>query len=335
MIAPPPGTATEVLPGLLWLRMPLPFPPSHVNLWLLEDGDGWFAIDAAGDYPDLRDHWEAIFATVLRGRPITRVLATHFHPDHIGLAGWLCDRWNAPLLMSAAEFARATRLLGPGLEEAVATERAFFQDCGCTPEQYTPLLGRRARYRRIVLPLPAEATILRAGDTLTIGGRPWHIRTGQGHSPEQVMLHAPDTGVLIAADQVLPGITPHVGINIDDPREDPLGGFLASLDALRAVPDGGLVLPSHGAPWHGLHARITAIAAHHALRLDQLAVAGTLTAMEALPILFRRPPRDMALGFALTEAVAHLRHLVATGRLRSDGGQGSPRVWRPALAAAE
>ncbi|NKC33439.1 MBL fold metallo-hydrolase [Falsiroseomonas selenitidurans] len=317
--APPPDSAEprEVAPGILWLRRPMPLPLGHVNLWLLEDGAGFCAIDAGGDYPGHRPLWEEAFAGLLRDRPITRILVTHCHPDHAGLAGWLAARSGAPVLMSRGESARYRHMAAPRPAEATEATRDFYARCGLSAVQVAAMLGRRARFQALLTPLPEQVVPVAAGEVLRIGARRWRVHTGGGHAPEQVMLESLDDAVFIAADQVLPAITPHIGADPERRGQDPLALYLASLRDLRAARDDVLVLPSHGLPWHGLHRRLAAIAAHHAGRLDRLLGAGdAITAMQALPLLFRRDLGEAALGFAVTEAMAHLLHLEAQGRMR-------------------
>jgi glyoxylase-like metal-dependent hydrolase (beta-lactamase superfamily II) len=317
--APPqPGEALPLLPGLWWIRMPLPFAPGHVNLWLLEDGDGWLAVDAGARGEETQAHWTAIQAATLGGRPITRLLATHFHPDHVGFAGWLCERHGAALLMPRGEYLTA-RFLGLDTDEGMTAQQLGFARAAGCPEDYLAFLaGRGPLYARAVVALPRSYRRIAAGDRLRIGGRDWHVATGGGHAPEMACLHCPALGVLISADQILPRISPYIGVSATEPQGDPLSDFLESNERLKAVPDDVLVLPSHGEPFRGLHGRIDALAAHHAERLATLeaACATPLTAYEASRVLFPRVKEDRQLGFALGETLAHLNRLVAEGRLR-------------------
>ncbi|MCK8784102.1 MBL fold metallo-hydrolase [Roseomonas sp. NAR14] len=319
---PAPGELREVRPGLHWARMPLPFPPTHVNVWLLEDGEGWLLVDTAVRNEATTALWEDLFGTRLGGRPVTRVLITHFHPDHMGLAGWMCARWRAPLLMSRTEWLQS-RWLSLDTEEAMLTHQAaFYRRAGCGQDYLDYLTGRGALYARSVSPIPRAYQRLVAGATLRVGGRDWGIRTGSGHAPEMVCLHSPDLGVLISADQILPRITPYVGVQAGEPEADPLGEFLTSNDRFRDLPADTLVLPSHGEPFHGLHARIDALAAHHAERLARLldACAQPLTGLEATRALFRRPLDERQLGFGIGETLAHLNRLAHEGLIVSEPG---------------
>src|ERR1051325_1263023 len=114
---PEPGTIKNVAPGIYWLRMPLPFQLNHINLWLVEDGDGWTIVDTGINTPETRALWEKIFTDKLGGKPVKRVIATHLHPDHVGLAGWLCSRWGAQLWMTLGEYMSAIAARNDFIEE--------------------------------------------------------------------------------------------------------------------------------------------------------------------------------------------------------------------------
>lgn len=333
MQPPLPGETTEILPGLLWVRMPLPFPPGHVNCWLLRDGEGWLLVDAGGAVPGARDLWESVFASVLDGSPITRVLITHFHYDHVGLAGWICERWQAPLLMSRTEYLLTRLLLAEDPVRLTAAQRAQGIEAGA-PQGYLDHLARRAPlFRSEVVPVPEHYGVLAAGQVLRIGGRDWQIRIGRGHAPEMVCLHCPELGVLIGADQILPRISPYIGVVSWEPEADPLAEFLASNATFRDLPTETLVLPSHGEPFVGLHARLDWLDEHHAERLATLAAAldMPMTAYDAAKVLFPRVMEDSQTGFVIGEGLAHLHRLVGAGAVRRLPGP-VPRYVRQGYA---
>lgn len=110
---PPAGETVEIAPGVRWLRMPLPFSLDHINLWLLRDEidgqAGWTVVDCGIASDAIRSHWEQIFDTQLEGLPVLRVIVTHCHPDHFGLANWICEggdraRWKVRLWMTLGEY---------------------------------------------------------------------------------------------------------------------------------------------------------------------------------------------------------------------------------------
>ncbi len=331
--APPgPGQAVAIRPGLLWVRMPLEGPPWHVNCWLLRDGAGWMLVDAALDRPATRQAWESVIAECLDGLPITRVLVTHFHADHVGLAGWMAERWGAPLLMARTEYLQARLLLLESPATLLSEQAALGEAAGAPADYLRHLLARRPFYRPDVVPLPLHHRRIAAGQVLRVGETAWTLHRGGGHAPEMMLLHDPLGGVLIAADQVLPRISPYVGVFPPEPDADPLADFLDSNNRLLALPAGTLVLPSHGDPFLGLHDRIAVLAAHHAERLALLeAICATpRTAYEASRLMFQRDYDMDQMLFVIGEGLAHLNWLVARGQLvKARGADGVPRYRTP------
>ena len=326
-LAPPdPGELREVAPGILWVRLALPFRLDHVNLYLVEDGPGFAVIDTGIGNAETEAAWEALLAGVLRDRPLTRIVATHFHPDHVGMAGWLCARTGAPLLMSYTEYLSSLNIrLDPGALNA-EPYRSFYTSQGLDPAVTTNLLTKGQDYLRMVHDLPRTFIRLIAGDTLTIGARDFQVLSGGGHAPEQIMLYCRDDGVFLAADQVLARISPNISVQAVDPLGDPLGLYLRSLAELRtAIPAHALVLPGHNLPFTGLHLRIGELMAHHRSRCDAIMAACTgaaHSAMELMPVVFRRPVEDPhQMGFAFGEVLAHVNYLRRQGRLRLAAGR--------------
>jgi glyoxylase-like metal-dependent hydrolase (beta-lactamase superfamily II) len=312
--APPrPGKTFPIVPGIEWLRMPLPFALDHINLWLIEDGDGWTIVDTGYAMPETTALWEQIFAERLGGRPVTRIIVTHHHPDHIGLGGWLCGRWQIPLWATEKEWLFARMLTGKS-DDAADLRRAFAQRAGLDNAASEIFAEHQRGYRRGVPAVPPSFERLSDGSAVEIGGREWRVIVGEGHSPELACLYCAETGVLISGDQVLPRISPNVSVHAWEPNGNPLARFLRSLDKLRAaVPPETLVLPSHNMPFCGLHARIDALAAHHQARCQEIvaACARPRSAKELLPVLFQRPLDRHQMAFALGEALAHLHYLEA------------------------
>ncbi|SDG48798.1 MBL fold metallo-hydrolase [Roseospirillum parvum] len=317
---PSTGELIEVAPGVRWLRLPLPFALDHVNLWLIDEDDGATLVDTGIDRPESRAVWEQVLAGPLRHRPIRRIVCTHFHPDHMGLAGWLGARFGAPLLATAGEwaFARALSLdTGP---RYVERQLAFYRRAGLDRDMLGEIGARGNSYAERVGPIPDTYQRLLDGMTLTLGGRPWRVITGRGHAPEHACLYCPDLDVLISGDQVLPRISPNVGVWPQEPDGDPLPLFLASLERLRILPGNVLVLPSHGRPFRGLRARLDTLAEHHRerLRLAEAACpdAGAgVSGAEVIPALFKRAMDTHQTIFAVGESLAHLHLLWHAGRL--------------------
>jgi glyoxylase-like metal-dependent hydrolase (beta-lactamase superfamily II) len=330
--APPaPGETLAIAPGVHWLRMKLPFALDHINLWLLEDGAGWTIVDAGYALPETQAAWQRIFAESLGGRPVTRVLVTHFHPDHIGLAGWLCERWQAPLWVTEKEWLYASVMSRDDGQSAIS-RRDFAHRAGLDATAAEQFSERHGSYRRGVPSVPPAFRRIADGMAIEIGGRQWRVVVGEGHAPELACLYCAETGVLISSDQVLPRISPNISVGAHEPEGDPLARFLASLAKLReAVPPEVLVLPSHNLPFTGLHTRLAELAAHHQARCEEILAACVRphAAVELLPVLFRRRLDGHQTAFALGEALAHLHYLMGRGAIeRTIGPDGVARFLR-------
>jgi glyoxylase-like metal-dependent hydrolase (beta-lactamase superfamily II) len=328
---PPPGTLTQVAPGLLWLRLPLPYRLDHVNVYLIEDGDGWAVFDTGLGDQVTREIWESLLAGPLSGRGLTRMIVSHFHPDHVGLAGWLAARFDLPLHMSQTEYL-FSRVLGhaPAAAER-EVHRIFYVRRGLDPEIAEQVVGKGHEYLDCSTGLPPAYRRLFAGQVLRIGGREFEVITGGGHSQEQAMLVCRAERLFLAADQVLARITPNISIWAMEPEGDTLGDYVASLRAIRAdLPDDMLVLACHNLPFWGLHRRIDELLEHHASRCAAIleAVRGeSRTAAELVPVLFHRPLDPHQLGFAFRETLAHVNYMLRQGELQRDiAADGMQRV---------
>ena len=323
---PAPGAVTEVAPGVKWLRMPLPFALDHINLWLLDEGDGWTIVDSGLNTEATKQLWGEIFSYALEGKPVKRLLVTHFHPDHMGLAGWLTETLRIPLWCTETEWLFA-RLLS--LDESEAFMRnalEFYRRTGMDEATRAIFAGRGNTYSKRVTAIPHRYTRIGDGSIVRVGRQEWRVVVARGHAPEHACLYSPGLDLIIAGDQVLPKISPNVSLWPQEPEGDPLALFLASLARLKQeIPETAFVLPSHGLPFHGLHHRIDRLATHHEERLGELEAACQLprTAAEIVPVLFRRQLDAHQIGFAVGEALAHIQYLMNRGRLaretRPDG----------------
>lgn len=324
------GQAVAVSKDVYWIRMPLPFALDHINLWLLRDciagQNGWTVVDCGIDRPEVRQIWEQVFDNCLEGLPILRVIVTHMHPDHVGLAHWLCGRWQVPLWMSMTDYAMARLWTGAAVKDTTAVgsgptgdgAAAHFAKHGLLdPEAHDQIRARHDYYAKLVPDVPRSFTRLMHGDEISIAGRDWRLIVGYGHAPEHMSLWCPDLNVLISGDMVLPRISTNVSVFDFEPMANPLPLYLQSLKNYADLPETALVLPSHGRPFKGLHKRIAQQYEHHAARLSEVLQAcdKPMSAFDLLPILFKRKLDMHQLSFAMGESIAHLHALYFDGKL--------------------
>ncbi len=316
---PAPATPVEIAPGILWVRVPLPFRLDHINVYLIDDGDGWAVLDTGIGNEATRALWETMAAGPLAGRRLTRLIVTHHHPDHIGLAGWLCERFALPLATSETSYLFCQNVsLRPGALDA-KPYRDFYLRHGLAEDITQRVATQGHSYLKMVSGLPPTFERLVAGDTIEIGGRTFDVMTGNGHSPEQVMLYCAADRIFLAADQVLAKITPNISVWAVNPTGNPLGLYLRSLNELkRDLPADALVLPGHQLPFYGLHTRTDELIAHHEKRCAMLADAcrsQSHSAAELVPVLFPRALDPHQMSFAFSETLAHMNYMLSRGEL--------------------
>ena len=323
--APPePGASREVIPGLTWLRLPLPFILNHVNVWLLDDGGtGTRArstiVDTGADKPETRAIWERVLSEgPLAGRKVSRLVCTHGHPDHMGLAGWLTEKLGVELHMTLAEWLAPKVWREEGLKPLQPEVETFYKCHGVSDDEIAVMRRQRQEAPFRNHPLPMSFNRLRDGQTLRFGQRSWKVLVNGGHADEHASFWCRKDAILIAGDQVLSKISPVVGVFSSQPLADPLADYLASLKRLRRVPDETLVLPSHGLPFRGLHTRLDELAAHHEKRLSSLAdlMTAPKTAHVLAQGLFSKAMAEGQTVLALGETLAHAHYLVGTRRAK-------------------
>lgn len=310
---PCPGGARLIAPGLWWLRIPLPMELNHINVWLLEHGDGWMLVDTGMAEEVCREAWVRLEQEALAGRPLRRIFVTHDHPDHMGLAPWLAARHGAEVWMSAHAHRSSGEFLDTSPEVLAERIRGFLRLHGVDVSGGTsPTRGDHREWYGGWPPL-AHAPV--DGDVIEAGHGTWQVIETGGHCGGHLCLYDAGRRLLVSGDQVLPTISPNVSVLSSAPDADPLRDFLASIERLRACDAGTLVLPSHGRPFRGLHRRLADLGAHHREQLDALLAhcIEPRTAEELLPVLFRRVPRGFHRLLAVGEAVAHLNYLCGTG----------------------
>lgn len=316
--APAAGTLHRLEGGVRWARIRMPGSLGHINCWLIDDDGGVAVVDTGMNLAMCREDWDAILSGDLANTPITRVFGTHFHPDHIGLAGMLAKRFNAPVWMTRGEWLtiQLARLdARDDMPEEVLTLR---RAAGWSADEIEAGKAEGwGRLRDIIAPLPLGYHRIRDGDELSFDGAPWRVVVGSGHSPEHACLLNEAAGVMIAGDQVLPRISSNVSLGITEPDADPLGEWFASIEKLKGLPADLLILPAHGDPFHGLHPRLDALRDEHRERLDALEALiaeAPRRAVDCFEALFRRKIDGKVRGLATGEALAHLRRLEVEGR---------------------
>ncbi|MCZ6830139.1 MAG: MBL fold metallo-hydrolase [Gammaproteobacteria bacterium] len=310
---PVPGEPHRIAEGVYWVRFAMPMSLNHINLWLLEDGDGWTIVDTCLDIPDAREQWEKLFADFMQGKPVKRVICTHLHPDHVGLAGWITRRFDCELWMSREEFLMCRALAGDTGREAPDVAIHFYRGAGFNEEQLQAYRQRFGGFGRAISPLPDSYRRLMADETILINDRYWQLVGGSGHSPEHMCLYCPALKLFISGDQVLPRITPNVSVFPTEPRGDTLKDWLYSNARIRErLPDDVLVLPAHEAPFYGLHVRLTQIIEAHERDLDKLYehLAEPRRPIDCFPALFRREITEHVIQMATGETLAHLNCLI-------------------------
>ena len=316
---PQPGQAVTIRDGVMWARIPLPYRLDHVNVYLLRDRDAWTLIDTGINTRGARDVWEALFNGAFRGLAISRVIVTHHHPDHIGLAGWLCEKFGAELLTSQTAYMTSRVLSLAPQETGLRQYFEFYVSQGMSEEVAGLVAIQGNEYLRRVHDLPATFLRLVQGDKIAIGEREFRIIGVDGHAPEQIMLYDEKGRLLFAADQVIERISPNVSVFANEPNGDPLGHFLRSLRLMRQeLPADVLVLSGHGRPFLGLHERCHALELHHEDRCQLIREAcarAPHSVAELVPIVFTRQLDPHQMSFAFTETLAHVNRLVRRGEL--------------------
>lgn len=338
---PATGTAVTVAPGVKWIRMALPFALNHINLWLLRDEidgqPGWSVVDCCISIDEAKAQWEQVFTNELEGLPILRVIVTHMHPDHIGLAHWLCERWQVRLWISATDYTMAR--IGTEGPTGFGGDSAalFFAAHGLNdPDTVAKVKGRSNYFPALVPSVPRQYRRMMDGDTLTIGGRPWACISGYGHAPEHISLYCGELKVLIGGDMMLPRISTNVSVYDQEPESNPLKQFLDSIDKFRALDARTLTLPAHGKPFTGLFERIQQLHDHHRDRLAevmQACTARSCSAADMLPVLFKRTLDLHQTTFAMGESIAHLHALWFEGRLQRTLGEDGVYRFQAAAGA--
>jgi glyoxylase-like metal-dependent hydrolase (beta-lactamase superfamily II) len=329
---PAEGEAIEVANGILWMRLPLPMKLDHVNVYALREGDGWTVVDTGFASGRARKIWATLMDGPLQGLPISRVIVTHHHPDHIGLAGWMQSEFGAELWTTRTSWLFARMLTLDHHEaqkdETLAHYRAGGMDAGLYAKRKSE---RPFLYSDIVAPMPLGFRRIQEGQVLEIGGRKWHVRIGNGHAPEHATFWCQDEPLLLAGDQILSSISPNIGVYATEPDADPLAEWLEACERLsQFAREDHLVLPGHKLPFTGLPTRMRALIENHHSALERLLdfVAEPKTAAECFSLLFKRKIGEGEYGLALVESMAHLNHLYHLGQISRTRRADDAWLWQ-------
>jgi glyoxylase-like metal-dependent hydrolase (beta-lactamase superfamily II) len=328
---PPEGEAIEVAEGVFWLRLPLPMKLDHVNVYALADDDGWTIVDTGFYSRRSVKLWQKIMAGPLGGKPVARVVLTHHHPDHVGMAGWFKREHGAEIIATRTAWLMA-RMLTLDVQDVYTPEAmAYYKGAGMHPEVFEKRVSERPfNFADVVHPIPVGYTRIREGDSLTLAGRVWDVRIGNGHAPEHATLWSRGDNLVLAGDQILPGISPNLGVYPTEPEADPVGEWIAACEGLRAhATDAHLTLPGHKLPFYGLTARLTQLIENHHSALDRLEafLDRPRTAVDCFEPLFMRTIGEGEYGLALVEAVGHLNHLHGAGKAERAPGPDGAWHW--------
>lgn len=326
--APEAGSVTPITDDVFWVRMSLPMKGlDHINLWFIRDGDSWVVVDTGIGSRDTMNAWQNIFDTHMGGHPVSRVIVTHLHPDHSGLAGWMCRKFGAPLLMTRDEYFLCRLMAADTGNPAPQEGIEFYERAGFTSEQVEIYKGRFGGFGKAISPMPHGYQRLQDGQSLSIGGREWKIIVGAGHSPEHACLLCEELGVCMTGDQLLPNISSNVSVWPTEPECNPLEDWISSCHKLKdKIPEDALILPAHGIPFRGAHRRLEKLIHHHERALERLYdyCRTPMLSVDVFSILFRRPITDGNRLMAVGESIAHLNCLIQREKMTrriNDAGQ--------------
>lgn len=312
------GVLKQVVPGVYWLKMPLPFELDHINLYLLEADSGWSIIDCGLGCEKTQAIWQQIIDQYCHSKPIERVIATHFHPDHLGSAGWLCGKYNAPLLVAEKEYQAASHFMDTqNQSQRIEKLGLHLYQLGTSDQEISAICAATAAFSHVYDPLPSGYIHLRDADKIIIGEHEWQVSSSAGHSPEHCTLYCHELGILLSGDQILPRISSNVSVTLDEPLANPLAGWLEGLNRQRRLPKSTLVLPAHDEPFYGLHPRIDQLEAEHQQMLVKVeqACQKPISVCELAKQVYKRKLNNFTLLLALGEAQAHLHYLQAKGQV--------------------
>jgi len=313
--SPEPGQPFEVVDGVYWLRMPLPIALDHINLWILRDGDGWTIVDTGYDAEVCKDVWEQVFDGFMTPASVNKIIITHFHPDHIGLAAWLAHKCDCPILISEGEYKHYANIISRDKAEFGIQAKAFVTEMGYPQSMAEKFVGFMVSDDK-----PAESRVqrehcqfIKEGDLIDIDQQQWRVISGNGHSPEHACLFNAELNTMLSGDQSIARISSNVSVYPSNRDKDPLGDWLDSCQKLiDELPEDTLMLPAHQEPFRGNPARMQQLIDDHHAQLNRLrlAVDAPISPVEARAILFDRELNTIETLLATGETLAHLNYLM-------------------------
>ncbi len=320
-VIPEPGKMLKIEDGVYWVRMRLPFVLDHINLWVLSDDDGWTVVDTGVASAEIKENWRQCFLEDMEAKKIKKVIVTHLHPDHIGLAGWINKKFSAPLFMSRTDYLMCRVLVSDTGKEAPIEGKKLYRSAGFSEGDLDIYSERFGGFGAAISKLPESYNRLKDRDIITIGKYDWEIVVGSGHCPEHLCLYNKELKIFISGDQVLPRITSNVSVFPTEPLSNPLEDWIDSCKYIKKrVPNDVLVLPSHNEPFRGLHERLDHLINGHEKSLDRLLELCNepKKAVEVFSVLFKRKITKDLLLMATGESIAHLNCLVSRGLVNSE-----------------
>lgn len=322
----------EVATGVHWLRLPLPMALDHVNIYVLDDGDGWTLIDTGMDTRKVRAMWQAVLDGPLQGKPVKRVVATHHHPDHIGLNGWFVQEHGAEHLSTQVAYLMGRMLTLDVQEHYTEGQVDFYRKAG----MWSDLLEARRHDRPfnfgdMVHPIPLGFTRLSEGQTITMGGRDWIVRIGHGHAPHHATFWSMSDNLVLSGDQIIPSISSNIGVYPTEPDANPLDDWMKSCTHFQQfATEDQLVLPGHKTPFYGAPLRLKQLLENHISALDRLreTLVTPQSAGDVLEAVFKRKIKESEHSMALVESLAHCNYLWHAGEVSRTLSADGVNLWQ-------
>lgn len=320
------GEPFEIADGVYWIRLPLLGPLKWINVWLIKDGDGFALVDTGINSPECFEAWQKIKTEFLKDCKITKVIITHMHPDHVGLAGYICQEYNVKMYMSRLEYVTCKMLVGDTGRPAPEAGVDFYRAAGWDEVSLANYRQRFGGFGQMVYHLPDIFERLSDGQIIKIGDEDWRIITGTGHSPEHCCLYNSSLNMIISGDQILPKISSNISVFPTEPNANPMADWINSCTKLlNTLPESVFVLPSHNAPFYGVRYRLNELIEHHEralLRLKEFIFEKEARAVDCFSILFKKPISGSNFYMATGEALSHLNYLLFENYIKVENRDG-------------